>query len=64
MSQALKKPKRYDKIKTKDGWLICPMCRRTKIIKTLPSTRATDLVLYCRACKAAFVVNSICEPEP
>jgi len=53
----LQKPEKYDKIKTKSGWLICPACGQQRLIKLLPTTRATDLQVYCRRCHKESIVN-------
>jgi len=36
----------------KDGYLICPNCRRNKrLMKIDPDTEAVNLIAYCRDCK-------------
>lgn len=49
--------KEYGKIETKGGWLLCPICHRQKVLKLLPETRATQLVVYCKNCKQESIVN-------
>ncbi|MDE6456132.1 MAG: cysteine-rich KTR domain-containing protein [Dysosmobacter sp.] len=41
----------------KGGWLICPACRRKKIIKLNQETKAASLPLFCRTCRTEFFVN-------
>lgn len=38
-------------------WVVCPVCRRGKLLKLTESTRAQRLVLFCRQCKHETVVE-------
>lgn len=38
-------------------WVVCPVCRRGKLLKLTESTRAQGLVLFCRCCKHETVVE-------
>ena len=38
-------------------WLQCPVCRRGKLLKLAPDTRASGLILYCRDCKHEVTVT-------
>ena len=49
-------------ITVKDGWVICPRCDRQRVLRVLPSTRATDLVVYCKHCRSESLISL--EPEP
>ena len=49
-----------DKLVVKDGWLICPACRRSKVLKVLSNTRAENLVVHCKKCGRESVVNIEC----
>lgn len=51
------------KIKTNSGWLHCPVCGQ-KLIKLLPNTRASNLLVYCRKCGEESVVNIPSAPAP
>lgn len=42
---------------TADGYLICPRCRKTKLIRVRRETVATDLQVYCRRCKRELIVD-------
>lgn len=39
------------------AWVLCPVCRRGKVLKLTVETRAQGLVLYCRNCKHESVVE-------
>lgn len=42
----------------KDGYLICPNCRRNKrLMKIDPDTEAVNLIAYCRDCKTENCVD-------
>ena len=42
----------------KDGWVTCPVCRKNRrLIQIKPDTEARNLSLWCRNCKAVFLVN-------
>ena len=38
-------------------WVVCPVCRRGKLLKLTEATRAQGLVLFCRCCKHETVVE-------
>lgn len=38
-------------------WVVCPVCRRGKLLKLTEATRAQGLVLFCRQCKHETVVE-------
>lgn len=42
----------------KDGYLVCPTCRRNKrLMKINPDTVATRVVAFCRDCKTENIVD-------
>ena len=45
------------KLHVKGNWVLCPVCRRGKVLKLRPGTRAENLAVYCRVCKTETVVN-------
>lgn len=45
------------KLIVKDGYLICPVCRRKTSQKVLPSTKAENIPVFCRHCKSVPIVN-------
>ena len=50
-------------IVTRDGWAICPVCGKGKLIKLLPTTTVHDLPCRCKRCGQESLVN-IDAPEP
>lgn len=53
----LQNQKETGKLVVKDGWLLCPACRRRKILRVRPDTTARNLTIYCRACHAETIVD-------
>lgn len=41
--------------------IVCPYCGTKLPLRLLPSTRLTDLPVYCKRCKKSTIVNT--EPE-
>ena len=54
---------RCGKIIVRDGWVICPVCRKGKLLKLLPDTAVRNLPVKCKRCGQETVVN-IDAPEP
>ena len=46
-----------DKLQVRNGWLMCPQCGRGQVMKILPSTTGTNVVVYCKVCRTETVVN-------
>lgn len=44
-------------LNTKDGLYICPNCRQKTQQERDDQTSASNLRLWCRRCKAGFIVN-------
>ena len=53
----MKNPQKNGKIIARDGWILCPVCGRKKILQISPSTVARNLPLFCRHCGATTQVN-------
>ena len=54
---------RCGKLVIKDGWVICPVCRKGKLLKLRPDTTAQNLPCKCKRCGQESLVN-IDAPEP
>lgn len=50
-------------IVSKDGWAICPVCGKGKLIKLLATTTVHDLPCKCKRCGHITKLN-IEAPEP
>ena len=50
-------PANDDTLIIKDGWLICPRCRKQKLLRLEPETEATHLPVWCKHCKTETIVN-------
>ena len=46
-----------DKLSTKDGYVVCPVCRHKTNQALRPDTVANNLQLWCRNCKAVHLVK-------
>ena len=51
------------KLSVKDGWAICPVCGKGKLLKILPTTTVRSLPCKCKRCGQETLVN-IDAPEP
>ena len=51
------------KLVTKDGWVMCPVCGKGKILKVNPDTTVHNLPRPCKRCGQISIVN-IEAPEP
>lgn len=45
------------KLVVKDGWLMCPVCGRGKVLRIQADTAARALPVYCRRCGQESIVN-------
>lgn len=63
MEKTLQQVFASDKIVIKDGWALCPVCHKGKIIRVLPSTTVHELPCYCKKCGQHPII-SIEAPEP
>ncbi len=56
--KALQDQAKRGKLTVKDGWLICPVCRRNHhLLRIEPETEATGLPVYCRTCRSEVILN-------
>ena len=51
------------KLVIKDGWVMCPVCGKGKILKINPDTTVHNLPRPCKRCGQVSIVN-IEAPEP
>lgn len=58
--QSIQKPA---KLAVKNGWVICPVCGKGKILKINPDTTIHRLPRVCKICRQETIVN-IEAPEP
>ena len=42
---------------TKDGWAICPVCGKGKLLKLRPDTAVRNLPVKCKRCGQESIVN-------
>ena len=49
--------KNCDKLVVKDGLYVCPNCKQKTSQAAREDTEARNLSLWCRNCKAKFLVN-------
>lgn len=59
MQNVLNAASKHGKLLTvRDGYLICPNCRRNRrVMRIDPSTRAEKVVAFCRDCKTEVFVD-------
>ena len=41
----------------KNGWLICPKCGGSKVLRIYPDTRGKKIQVYCKRCRKESIVN-------
>lgn len=44
-------------VNTKDGYILCPKCKRMTKTKTLQETELKRFPLYCKLCKEQFIID-------
>lgn len=57
-------PNEYGKIRTNNGWLMCPACGKHKVLRLTPKTEAKNLPVFCKRCGKESIVNIPFEPAP
>ena len=45
------------KLTVKDGWLMCPVCRKGKVLKVREDTEVKNLEVRCKLCGQKTLVN-------
>ena len=56
------KGEKSGRIVVKNGWAMCPICGKGKLLKLLPETAVIALPCKCKLCGQQSIVNI--EPEP
>ena len=54
--KGLQRRKNEGIIRDKDGWVLCPVCKR-RVMKIRPDTTARNLPVYCKRCRRESIVN-------
>lgn len=47
----------HDKLVIRNGYIVCPSCKLRTSQAVRPDTVARQLQLWCRHCKATYIVN-------
>ena len=45
------------KLTVKDGWVMCPVCGRGKVLKVREDTEVKNLEVCCKLCRRKSVLN-------
>lgn len=59
----LQQGQKCGKLVIKNGWAMCPVCGKGKLLKLLPTSSARDIPRQCKICKQETILN-IEAPEP
>ena len=41
----------------KDGWLMCPACGRSRVLRIYPDTEGKAIAVYCKKCGRESLVD-------
>lgn len=52
------------KIKTNPGWVICPICKKKRLLRVLHNTEVKNLPVYCKKCEKKLILNISPNEEP
>ena len=55
--KALQDRRECGKLTVKDGWLMCPVCRKGKVLKVREDTEVKNLEVRCKLCGQKTLVN-------
>lgn len=44
-------------LSVRDGWLLCPVCGKTKVLRIYPETRGRMIQVFCKRCGSESIVN-------
>lgn len=53
----MQEQRKRGKLTVKDGWLMCPVCRRGKVLKVREDTEVKNLEVHCKLCGQKSIVN-------
>lgn len=54
----MRSPEIHGKLLTvKDGWLLCPKCGGSKVLRIYPDTEGQRIQVYCKRCRQESIVN-------
>ena len=43
----------------RNGWLLCPACGRSRVLRVYPETRGETISVYCKKCGRESLVNIV-----
>lgn len=55
--KALQDNGKRGKLTVKDGWLLCPVCQKGKVLKVREDTEVRNLEVSCKLCRQKSIVN-------
>lgn len=55
--ERLQNTPRCGKLVTKDGLIVCPVCKQKTNQAVRPDTQAKNLTVWCRTCKSIHLIN-------
>lgn len=55
--ERLQNDPKYGKLAVKNGLIVCPVCKQRTNQAVRPDTKATNLTVWCKNCKAIHLVN-------
>ena len=41
----------------KDGWLLCPVCGGSRVLRIYPETSGQKIQVFCKRCSKESIVN-------
>ena len=57
MEKPLQDGQKCGKLTVKDGWVICPVCRKGKVLRVREDTEVRNLEVSCKLCRQKSIVN-------
>lgn len=53
----LKKPQKCGKIIVKDGWVLCPVCGKARVLPVFEGTEGQNIPIHCKRCGADRLID-------